>query len=91
MILFASISVVLLLIYSILKLIKLKFFQRVIELIGLVLLFIISLPITIPIFLYKLIVVVVGEVKKFFKEMKEEYFASKIEINSYIEKKIKAE
>jgi len=87
MVLLATISVILLLIYSLLKLIK--FFPRIIELIGLVLLFIISLPITIPIFIYKLIIVIIGEIKKFFKEMKQEYSASKIEINSYIETKIK--
>ena len=87
MVLLFSIGIVLLLIYSILTIIKV--FPELIEFIGYVLLFIVTLPITIPWGIYKLSLIIIKEVKKFFKEMKEEYSASKVEINSYIEEKIK--
>ena len=54
-----------------------------------ILLFLIKLPILIIKWIHKLYMMVVERIRLFFKEMKEEYEGSKIEINNYIEAKVK--
>ena len=84
--------------YAILSLVK--YFKRIIQFIVqifkdlfkyilIVIGFIIKLPILIIKGIHKLYMMIVERIELFFKEMKEEYEGSKIEIHNYIEAKVK--